>query len=180
MKNKLFRNCAYVSGLLFLGFIGLYAYVWIEDPNPQSIRITIGSNIKPLNGTNGLSTGTFVFDGGGSLHFAVTKEWGGYLVFYNQNIPYSGSIFRFSGDKTINETGLTGCGIYYRHITHTLEKDKNWWTLMVSLWYPIIMSGILPLALVLKKQTRHDNHNTRGAKEQINTSASPPPVKPKV
>lgn len=155
MTTNLFKNCAYISAVSLFLFGTLYAYVWITDPNPQISEsgmhwssISIGHS-NPLNGPN--ASGTYIYDGGGRAHIAVTKEWGGNLVFFNQTMPYTGGIISFTGDNTVNETGFTGFGLYFRHITHTVEKDKDWWTLMISLWYPIAIFGILPLAFAVKK-----------------------------
>jgi hypothetical protein len=131
MKTFLLKICAYVSMILFFGFICLYAFVWISQPNSGThwSHISFGQDI----------------------HIAVTGNWGGNLVFFNQTMPYTGSVMSFTGDNTLSEAGLTGGGIYFRHIKHTIEKDKDWWTLMISLWYPIIIFGILPSVFVAKK-----------------------------
>ena len=156
MKNKLLRNCAYVSTVFFLGFLGLFVYVWIEDPNPkvsgEGIHwsyISIGHATKPLTGTNGPATGTYIYDDNG-LRFAVTKEYGGNLVFFNQAVPFLGGTIGFAGDKTVGERGWDGGGIYFR-VVKDPERTDNWWTFMVSLWYPVIIFGILPVVFVVQK-----------------------------
>lgn len=167
MKSKLFRNCAYISAVCSFIFGAIYAYVWITDSNPQVSEAGIHwsyisiARAKPLNGTN--ASGTYVYDGGDHAHVAVTKEWGGNLVVFNQNMPYTGGIISFTGDNTVNETGFTGFGLYFRHITHTVEKDKDWWTLMISLWYPIAIFAIFPLVFVGKKMRAARNLPTAGA-----------------
>jgi hypothetical protein len=162
MGKSLFRNCAFVFSVLFFGFMGLYIYLWLEDPNPQVSEsgthwsyFSLGHHAQPLTGTNNPETGTYFYDGGDSFHFTVTKNWGGNLLFFNQNMPSIGSIVGFAGDDRTSETGWSGWGISFRHITHTVEKNKNWWTLMISLWYPIIFTGILPAVFLVKKVRGH-------------------------
>lgn len=134
--TNVFTNSACASAILFFGFAGLYAYAWLANPNPQADK-------------SGIHWSYVSF--GNGLHIAVTKEFGGNVVFFNQNMPYQGSIITLAGDNTVGETGFTGAGIYFRHIIHTVETDKNWWTLMISLWYPIIVFAVLPLVFVIKK-----------------------------
>jgi hypothetical protein len=156
MKRQFFRNCAYLSTVLFLGFVGLYAYVWIDDPNPKVSGagihwsyISIGHTTKSLTGTNGPTTGTYIYDDSG-LRFTATKEYGGNLVFFNQAVPFFGGTIGFAGDKTVSEKGWDGCGIYFRIVKDTKRAD-SWWTFMISLWYPVIIFGILPIVFVVKR-----------------------------
>lgn len=135
MKSRLFKTCACASTVLFLGFAGLCIYTWVDDPNPRANESGIHWSYVSL---------------GNEIHVAVTRDWGGNLVLFNQTLPYTGSVLSLAGDKTINERGLTGCGIYFRLIKNTV-KDTSWWTLMVSFWYPIIIFGILPSAFVVKR-----------------------------
>ncbi len=46
--------------------------------------------------------------------------------------------------------GWIGYGIYYRVISDATSK-VTWWTLMISIWYPIILFGILPAIFAVKK-----------------------------
>ncbi|HEY5297974.1 MAG TPA: hypothetical protein VIK59_08610 [Verrucomicrobiae bacterium] len=85
MKNKLFRNCAFVSLVLFLGFVALYAFVWIADPFPRQIgmaedycslsighgKISIAHSWQHSTKTNGPTMGTVAEDGGGNLHITI-------------------------------------------------------------------------------------------------------------
>jgi hypothetical protein len=161
MENNKLKKCAIVSGIWLAGFLCLYAYVWIVDPNPSkngnaplwtSISIGHNSSSYPTN-----ITGTFVFDGGNTLHISATKLWGGNLVFFNQAMPYTGGVIGFSGDTKNRVTGVNGFGVYFRHIVDPTNQSKNWWTLMVNIWYPIIAFGILP-AIFLVKQIRGVTH----------------------
>jgi hypothetical protein len=162
--NKLSRNCVSVSVVLFFGFIGLYVYVWVADPNPKESpsldwrsvsighwKITIAHSLVPSTRTNGPAMLTYPYDGGGNLHITITKDWGGRLILLNQCMPSEGVMLSGIGDDKINVIGWRKCGIYYSYIIHTIEKDKNWWTLMISLWYPIIIFGIVPFACAIKR-----------------------------
>jgi hypothetical protein len=191
MKKKIFRTCLYVSAVLFLGFIGLYVYVWVApeinggwDWHSISIghgKISIAHPAMP-------DPTKFWGDDGRNFHVSATKDVssdmsGCYLVFFNQNIPFYGvRIFGFAdGDKMIGKTGFRGYGmefgssihttnmfdcstndrasetiflgygILYFDLSHSIDKDKTWWTLMISLWYPIILFAILPAIFIIKK-----------------------------
>jgi hypothetical protein len=133
MKSRLFRNCAYISTVLFLVFVALFAYVWFVSPNS--------------------SADWSYFSLGKDIHIAVTKKWGGNMVFFNEGMPYAGSVISLTGDKTINERGVTGWGIYFRLIENTTQNSR-WWTLMISFWYPVILFGILPLVFAVRNCAR--------------------------
>lgn len=135
MKNRFLENCAIVSTVLFLGFVGLCAYARLATRNPRADESGIH---------------WFYISLGSELHVAVASNWGGNLVFFNQAVPYTGSLVSIAGDKSVVERGWTGYGIYFRSIEHT-NKDQTWWTLMVSLWYPVIIFGILPGLFVVQK-----------------------------
>lgn len=130
MKNKLFRICAYVSIAFFAVLIGIYICAWIFDPNsgepPMHWRhISLGHDIN-LGASN-----------------VEDREW---LVFYNG--PYPNDTTMLGPTDTI--TGYEGYGIYY-HVIHKSATKVTWWTLMISLWYPIILFGILPAIFAVKK-----------------------------
>jgi hypothetical protein len=46
---------------------------------------------------------------------------------------------------------FTGYGIIFSKISHTVDKFHNWWTFMISLWYPVIIFSILPAVWVVQK-----------------------------
>ena len=73
------------------------------------------------------------------------------MVFFNQKVPYMGSITSFTGDENVKETGCDFYGIYFRTIHYTDKKYWDQWTLIISLWYPIMLFGILPAIFVVKK-----------------------------
>ena len=86
----------------------------------------------------------------GNVHASLTSRMDGSMVFYNQKSPYMGSIISFAGDKAVSEWGVTGWGVYFRHIENTVEKSV-WRTLIISLWYPVILFGILPALFAIEK-----------------------------
>ena len=150
-------NLTCLSAILFFGFAGLDAYVyWIADHNSyiedsgliHCPSIIIGYS-NPLIVTNYPSTKTSVVDPD-LVHISVTKDWGGNLVFFNQSVPYTGSIIGLAGDKTVKEIGFDFYGVSFRWIKNVRRPD-SWWTLMINFWYPIIFSGILPAIFVVKK-----------------------------
>lgn len=197
MKNNLFRQCACASTVLFFGFVGLYAYVWITDPNPKvsgdssdwrsvSIghgKISIAHSWQHSTHTNGPAMGLIAEDGGGNLHITVSKLFfRAELLFLNQNMPEEGfmnfvkpgdgktksiyfnhygvefysfehttNFWGFSKNDRQTESRFIGYGIYFRDTSHTVDKAHNWWTLMISLLYPIIIFGILPFIAAVRK-----------------------------
>ncbi len=71
----------------------------------------------------------------------------GRISFYNDEVPYRGSIIALSDGKgntypsILREIGWNFPGIYYRYFrfpTHTL------WTLTLSFFYPVFLVGFLP------------------------------------
>lgn len=136
MKKKTLSVCVWFSGSLFIVFIGLCLYAQIADPH---LPIDAPPAAYPR----------VAF--GNSFNVSVKKDEGGNLGFFNQNEPFFGGTFRFTGDNTTSGKGWSGYGIYFFHIIHTVDKENNWWTLMISLWYPIIFFAILPAIFVIRK-----------------------------
>ena len=58
---------------------------------------------------------------------------------------------------------FTGYGIFFSKISHTVDKFHNWWTFMISLWYPVIIFSILPAVWLVQK--------LRGTKPPIQSEA---------
>jgi len=129
MNKWTLKVSTYVSMLFLALFIGLYSYAWIFDPDLHSLPFEISI---------------------GNVHLTVTKSWGGNLVLFNQEAPYTGGIYAMAGDKTVTAKGWDGLGIYFRFIKDT-KMVGSWWTFMVSLWYPVIIFAILPLTFAVKK-----------------------------
>jgi hypothetical protein len=136
MKNKIFKNCVYISTAIFIGFLILYLYAEIIDPH---------SNIV----TTPMSCPHISF---GSLNVTVTKDWHGNLIFFNGNIPNINVMF---DDKLVSSTWFNRFGIYFMSTKDIAKKDKDldtrWWTIMISFWYPIIIFSILPLLFLIQK-----------------------------
>ena len=129
MNRQILKVSTYVSVLFLALFIGLYSYAWIVDPDLHSSSSEISV---------------------GNARLTVTKLWGGQLILFNQEAPYTGGIYAMSGDKTVSAKGWDGFGIYFRLIKDT-KMVGSWWTLMISLWYPVIIFAILPVTFAVKK-----------------------------
>ena len=164
MKKNLFEICASVSTILFLGYVTLCLYVWLANSNPTDSvvedwrSLSIGGNgikiahsIRLSTKQNGSAMQIYPYDGGNNFHIAVTTSWGGKLILMNQCMPSEGVMLGADVAETIKRSGWDNFGIRFIHIIHSVEKDKNWWTLMISLWYPIVIFGILPSIFIAKK-----------------------------
>jgi hypothetical protein len=125
--------------VLLCTFIVLFAFTWISDFNP---------NISP-------SKERYIhwyYISFGNIHVTVAKQWGVKLILFNQAEPYTGSLLALGeGEKEIAISHYDGWGIYFRSIKHTIRTDWNQWTLMISLWYPIIIFGIMPTILGVRR-----------------------------
>lgn len=202
IKKKLFKLCAYGSGLLLLGFACLYAYVWIADPSSaetpsgqsdwRSIsvghwKILIAHSLQASREKDRPGMLTYLEDGGTNVHFSLQKSdvrgrTGCYLIVHNQNEPYELNMsFAFVGDsQKTNEIGFSRFGVQYSSIrslkmlgcasndqttvtemlgyktlfakiSHTVDKPQDFWTLMINLWYPIIICAVLPSIFAANK-----------------------------
>ena len=197
MKRKLSKICVYASTILFLGFLSLYVYTLIANPNPWESRITVGnSNPVTVTDPDSPSKRTYTFHPH-IIRIALEKREGDMrgcnLIFFNQDMPYElNASFGFTrGDKPTNKihfqfhemvfgsiihsTRMLGCtkddqtkeilfmgyGIFFWDMNHTINKEQNWWTLMISLWYPIILFGILPAIFVVKKLRGRKSASTK-------------------
>ena len=93
------------------------------------------------------------------------------LVFFNQNEgPYRGSLITVEGDP--HPPMVTGVDwefprIYYRRIRW---DDSLTWTLMVSLWYPLILFAIGPLIWGVSRW-RHSHATVEPKPEQSTGNA---------
>ncbi|MBU6410189.1 MAG: hypothetical protein KGR98_07360 [Verrucomicrobia bacterium] len=76
----------------------------------------------------------------GFVHFGIK---------YGSGIHTGNMIGCADNDRT-SATVFIGYGIFFSRIFHSVDKAQNWWTLMISLWYPIIIFAILPCVLVIK------------------------------
>jgi hypothetical protein len=110
-------------------FITLFAYAWVFDPELFP-RPTFCMSFSIFNMT-------------------VTKRWGGQVIFFNQQAPYTGGTYSIFGDSK-SAKGWDCFGIYFRSIKDQKRTDV-YWTLMLSLWYPISICGILPAIVLVRK-----------------------------
>jgi hypothetical protein len=134
MKRKLFIGSAIISTTFFLTFVGLFIYAWTVKPN----LYFESHHYFPIFG---------------GIKMTVTDRWGGNILFFDQEAPYTDSIVSLTGDKT-SVKGCDGWGIYFRLIINPDRKD-SWWTLMFSLWYPIVIFCVLPLISLIQKWRTH-------------------------
>ncbi len=139
MKRLLIAICGYICGILF--FLSLSLYFTVSDyyPNPD----VGGSDIH----WRYLSIG-------GGIHITATGLWGGNVVLFNGDVPYTGSVIYIADNKSTDNsqsvTGWTTHGIYFRDIPQTAGRKQTWWTLMFKLLYPIIVFGALTFLLLLR------------------------------
>jgi hypothetical protein len=142
MKRTVTNGLVVVSTLLCLAFLTLYGYAWIVKPDvfQPSSRIHVV----------------------GDLGVYVTGSWGGQIAIFNYDAPYLGSML---GDAKIIG-GFDNCGIYFRRIRYDIPK-KDWWTLMFSLWYPIIIFGVTPITSLSRYLMR-----PRHLSEPVKTAAN--------
>ena len=61
---------------------------------------------------------------------------------YSDELPYHGSIIQIDGQPSVStKSGLDFPGIYYRYFRFSAHPT---WSLVVSLWYPILLLAIPP------------------------------------
>jgi len=84
---------------------------------------------------------------GGDVKMTVIRDSGGVVLFFNRGAPY------MNGSEGGNEKkhSWRGPGIGYIAFTSPPTSGEKWWTFAFSVWYPIIIFGILPLVLTVKK-----------------------------
>jgi hypothetical protein len=109
MKRKIFVGCAGISTALFLIFMGLFIYAWTANPN----LYFESHHYFPIIG---------------KIKMTVTKLWGGNILFFNQEAPYTGGIISMTSSKsniqTVSEKGWDGFGLYFRLIQDAARKDS--------------------------------------------------------
>jgi hypothetical protein len=132
MKNKILMICTKISIALFFGFMSLFVYLWIFNPNPISGEPPMHWHHISLGQDVNLSAS------GVESHES--------LLFFNGPMPNDTTMF----GSNVKETFYEGWGIYFKLINNTAMKI-TWWTLMISLWYPIIIFAILPTIFMIKK-----------------------------
>jgi hypothetical protein len=138
MRSKLLTTCACVSAICCIGFLSLYLYAQIFDPQTNITKSSISCPHISL---------------GNSVNATVIKDQGGFIVFFNESVPYTGSIIGPGGDKGVTETGWGSCGIAFEEIKYAVD-NHIYWTLMISIWHPIIVSFIFLIVCVVQKLRR--------------------------
>lgn len=73
----------------------------------------------------------------------------GGVWFYSDYWPYHGDIIAI--ERPLKTSGLDFPGIYYRYFRYPAST----WSLMVSLWYPILLSAILPVFWIFHHRRLH-------------------------
>jgi hypothetical protein len=141
MKNKIWIICAKISTAFFLGCICLYLFLLIFNPDPSVFNPSAAKGEFPMHYRH-LPLG---FDAKISISNAEDQKW---LVFFNG--PYPNDTTTLGPTDTLKGGWDRGYGIYYLVIYDSASR-WTWWTLMISLWYPIILFGILPAIFVIKK-----------------------------
>src|SRR6266496_317564 len=85
-----------------------------------------------------------------SFHFCL---FGGGAWFYSDEWPYNGSIIQINGQPPISrKSGLDFPGVYYRYFRFPAHTT---WSLMLSLWYPIVLLAILPALWISHRRHLH-------------------------
>jgi hypothetical protein len=70
--------------------------------------------------------------------------------FYSDEWPYHGSILQIGGQPPIlQKSGLDLPGVYYRYVRFPAHTT---WSLMVSLWYPVLLLAILPAVWIFHRR----------------------------
>jgi hypothetical protein len=90
---------------------------------------------------------------------AVDKYDGGRMVFFNGLEPNDTTSFGPQDSRT-NVRGWAIYGVYFGLADHPASNEK-WWTFMISLWYPIIIFGILPAIFIVKKLRNRKSSSTK-------------------
>lgn len=81
----------------------------------------------------------------------------GGVWFYSDEWPYRGSIIQVGGQPPLlRQAGFDFSGIYYRYFL--LPADSTW-SLRVSLWYPFLLSAILPAFSIYQWGRVHLRHD---------------------
>ena len=129
MECKGLKIFIYVSIALLAVFVGLYMYALVANPDPMTTK----ANLSFCN-------------------IAVLNDWGGNLVISNHEPFISGTI-GMAGDKNIDAKGWRHYGLSFVSIKY-IDRNLVDWTLLVSIWYPIVVFSILPIGFAIRKLYR--------------------------
>jgi hypothetical protein len=81
--------------------------------------------------------------------------------FYGDEWPYRGSIIQIDGQPPVSQkSGLDFPGVYYRYFFRSSAHTT--WSLMVSLWYPIVLFAILPALWLFHRRRLHLDRENKG------------------
>ena len=115
MKRNYLLSATIACAICLSIFIGMLMWAWLipNDSKPYNISICYG------------------------IKASVSKEFGGLVYIFNQDQPYTtGSLVM----GKVEEWG--GLGIGFIQIKDATPGD-TWWTLSISIWYPILIFGVL-------------------------------------
>lgn len=126
MRKRVFNLACLVSAVLAVVILLLAAAT--SFVNPWDHRVSIGRHfhISVWDGFQGDAIGRIVF---------FNDAEGG---------PYRGSLIALEGEslEQLERVSFDWYGIYYRYF-HWRAGDTLW-TLMISLWYPLLLCLVLP------------------------------------
>lgn len=170
MKKKFLSVSTWASALIFIIFVGLYIYVSIANPNPIDIikireyppydggklHFTAAKHIAETTTPHLIIFnqrmpfwGVRAFPFSGDDKITIQPRIFGYGIQFGTG-THSTAMMGCSENDQTGETYFDGYGIFYCDIFHSIDKDKTWWTLMISLWYPIFIFSILPIIFAIK------------------------------
>lgn len=148
MKSRLFKAACLVSVALAGCTLVLWMATFFVTPWDHRLSLSHGFHLGVWSGSTGETLGRLVIFN--------NAEYG----------PYSGSTIQIgdgNGNVYPRFTRRTGWGdawgVYYRYFRwpdgHTL------WTLMVSLWYPLLAFSLLPVVWVVQHRRPRGLHVIR-------------------
>ena len=139
MKHRVLAIITWISAIALIAtLVVAAASVWLD---PWRYRLSFGND----------------------FHVGVWSAWGPRLVFFNdaEYGPYLGSTIALVDEqgnvypRDLKQSSFGDvAGVYYRHFVWTNTNDTLW-TLMVSLWYPIVLFAALPGCAILRRVWAH-------------------------
>ncbi|HEY1718421.1 MAG TPA: hypothetical protein VGH42_09045 [Verrucomicrobiae bacterium] len=124
--------------------MSLWGYLWIFNPDPASGEPSMHWRHISL---------------GHDINLAASNSEGGEsLYFFNGPMPNGTTML--GPTDTVTGGWDRGYGIYFLSIYDAASK-WTWWTLIISLWYPIIIFGILPAIFAVKKMRNRKSASTK-------------------
>jgi len=130
LRYKYFSFWAYLFALCFCCCVAIFLYSWIAATEQEDLMCRISFDAR--------------------FSMAIIGRWGESLIVFNQRDPYLGGFYGVTGGSKIQVTRLDYYGVYFRKIIDPSIND-SWWTVMISLWYPISFFGIIVSLLLLKR-----------------------------